>query len=81
MPPVAARVGWDVDWISPDFLREIVLGAYFEGTFGSRSAIGGVGGGVGVGVTMELQFPLNFTASGSYLVPSNGSVDLLWDAF
>lgn len=78
---VAARVGWDVDWIIPDFLREIVLGAYFEGTFGSRSAIGGVGGGVGVGVTMELQFPLNFTASGSYLVPSNGSVDLLWDAF
>jgi translocation and assembly module TamB len=78
---VAARVGWDVDWIIPDFLREIVLGAYFEGTFGSRSATGGVGGGVGVGVTMELQFPFNFTASGSYLVPSNGSVDLLWDAF
>jgi hypothetical protein len=78
---VAARVGWDVDWIIPDFLREVVLGAYFEGTFGSRSTTGGVGGGVGVGVTMELQFPLNFTASGSYLVPSNGSVDLLWDAF
>jgi translocation and assembly module TamB len=80
---VAARVGWDVDWLIPDFLREVVLGAYLEGTFGtsSRTSTGGVGGGVGVGVTMELSFPYNFSASGSYLVPSNGGIDLLWDAF
>lgn len=78
---VAARVGFDADWIIPDFLRDVVLGAYFEGTVGSDTRTGVGSGGVGLGVTVELQFPYNFVGSGSYLYPSNGGLDLLWDAF
>jgi hypothetical protein len=77
---VSARVGFDADWIIPDFLREVVLGAYFEGTFGSDGR-NSLGGGVGLGVTLELQFPFNFVGSGSYLTPANGGLDLVWDAF
>lgn len=77
---VSVRAGFDADWIIPDFLREIVLGAYFEGTFGSDRT-NSLGGGVGLGVTLELQFPFNFVGSGSYLTPANGGLDLVWDAF
>jgi len=78
---VAARVGFDADWIIPDFLREVVLGAYFEGTVGSDARNASTAGGVGLGVTLELQFPFNFVGTGSYSIPSNGGLDLLWDAF
>ena len=79
--PASARVGFDADWIIPDFLREVVLGAYFEGTVGSDARNAANYGGVGLGVTLELQFPYNFVGTGSYSIPSNGGLDLLWDAF
>jgi translocation and assembly module TamB len=78
---VAARVGFDADWIIPDFLREVVLGAYFEGTVGSDARNAVSYGGVGLGVTLELQFPFNFVGTGSYSLPQNGGLDILWDAF
>lgn len=78
---VAARVGFDADWIIPDFLREVVLGAYFEGTVGSDARNAANYGGVGLGVSLELQFPYNFVGTGSYSLPLNGGIDILWDAF
>lgn len=74
---VRARVGWDADWIIPDFLREVVLGAYVEGAV--TSAGGDLGGGAGLAVSVELQFPQSFVGSGTYVPPQSWGADLLWE--
>lgn len=74
---VRARVGWDADWIIPDFLREVVLGAYVEGAV--TSAGGDLGGGAGLAVSVELQFPESFVGSGTYVPPQSWGADILWE--
>ncbi len=81
---VGVRVGFNADWIIPDFLREVVLDAYLEGFFGSTSTqqqqqLGGGSGGVGGGASIELQLPFNGVLSGTYVPPTSWGADLVWE--
>lgn len=74
------RAGFNVDAIIPDFLREIVLGAYVEGFLTTRAGNQtSTQGGVGAGVTIELQFPFDLVGSGTYVPPTTWGFDLLWE--
>ncbi len=81
---VGVRVGFNADWIIPDFLRDIVLDAYLEGFFGSTTTAqqqqqGGSSSGVGGGASLELQLPFNGVLSGAYVPPSSWGADLVWE--
>lgn len=81
---VGVRVGFNADWIIPDFMREVVLDAYLEGFFGSTTTqqqqqVGGGSGGVGGGASIELQLPLNGVLSGTYVPPTSWGADLVWE--
>lgn len=84
---VGVRVGFNADWIIPDFLRDIVLDAYLEGFFGSTSTQqqqqqqqqGGGSGGVSGGASIELQLPFNGVLSGTYVPPTSWGSDLVWE--
>lgn len=74
------RAGFNADAIIPDFLRDIVRGAYVEGFVTTRAAgQSSTQGGVGAGVTIELQFPYDLVGSGTYVPPSTWGFDLLWE--
>ena len=79
------RVGIDANDLIPDFLREVVTGAYIEGFFtavaSDNNAAGTSSGttGVGGGITLELTFPYNFLMRSTYVPVDNGSVDLLFE--
>lgn len=74
------RAGFDANALIPNFLREVVLGAYVEGfvTTSGGTQSGG-GGGVGGGVTLEFRLPYDLVLSGTYVPPANGGIDLLWE--
>lgn len=81
---VGVRVGFNADWIIPDFMRDVVLDAYLEGFFGSASTQqqqqqGGGSGGVGGGASIELQLPFNGVLSGTYVPPTSWGADLVWE--
>lgn len=74
------RAGFNADAIIPDFMREVVLGAYVEGfVTTSGGAQGGGSGGVGGGVSVELQFPYDLVGSGTYVPPTSWGIDLVWE--
>ena len=83
---VGVRVGFNADWIIPDFLRGVVLDAYLEGFFATASSAqqqqtqqSGSAGGVGGGASMELQLPFNGVLSGTYVPPTSWGADLVWE--
>ncbi len=80
---VGLRVGFNADWLIPDFARDVVLAAYVEGfvSAGGQSAATQSSGssGVGGGVSLEFQLPLNGVISGTYVPVSSGGLDLLWE--
>lgn len=81
---VGLRVGFNADWLIPDFARDVVLAAYVEGFVSAGSSQGGASqggssGGVGGGVSLEFQLPLNGVISGTYVPVSSGALDLLWE--
>ncbi len=84
---VGVRVGFNADWIIPDFMREVVLDAYVEGFVGSVSAqqqqqqtgSSSGAGGVGGGASIELQLPFNGVLSGTVVPPSSWGADLSWE--
>lgn len=79
------RAGFTADDLIPDFLREVIVGAYVEGfvtaaaegtnAAGSSSGNGGVGGGV----TIEFTFPDDLLLRGTYVPVDNGSLDLVYE--
>jgi translocation and assembly module TamB len=80
---LGVRVGFNADWIIPDFMREIVLDAYLEGFFATmnqqQQQASGSSGGVGGGASIELQLPLNGVLSGTYVPPTSWGTDLTWE--
>ena len=81
---VGVRVGFNADWIIPDFLRDVVLDAYLEGFFGNTTQQqaqqqGGGSGGVNGGASIELQLPFNGVLSGTYVPPTSWGADLVWE--
>ncbi len=75
------RVGWNANDIIPDFLRDIVLGAYIEGfviAAGEGAATTG-SSGVGGGVSLEFTLPSGFLLRGTYVPVDNGSLDVLFE--
>jgi hypothetical protein len=74
------RVGWNADDIIPDFLRDIVLGAYIEGFVTAAGEATQVGpAGVGGGVSLEFTLPEGFLMRGTYVPVDNGSLDVLFE--
>jgi hypothetical protein len=73
-------VGGSADAFIPDFMREVVLGAYIEGFLTTSGGTQSTGtGGVGGGVTLELQFPYDLVLSGTYVPPASAGADLVWE--
>ncbi len=77
------RVGFNADDIIPDFLRDVVRGAYIEGfvTAAAGSSTGSTAGpgGIGGGVTLEFTLPDGFLLRGTYVPVNNGSLDVLYE--
>ncbi|MCB9593614.1 MAG: translocation/assembly module TamB domain-containing protein [Sandaracinaceae bacterium] len=79
------RAGFTADDLIPDFMRDVILGAYVEGFFtaaaeGTNAAGGSSGnGGVGGGVTIEFTFPDDLLLRGTYVPVDNGSLDLVFE--
>ncbi|MBZ0120235.1 MAG: translocation/assembly module TamB, partial [Sandaracinaceae bacterium] len=74
------RVGRPVNELIPDFLRDIVTGAYVEGFLvAAAQGQGGASGGVGGGATLELTFPYNILFRGTYVPVDNGSMDVFYE--
>jgi translocation and assembly module TamB len=77
------RVGINADDLIPDFLRDVVTGAYIEGfvTATADTATGTTAGpgGIGGGVTLEFTLPRGFLLRGTYVPVDNGSLDLLYE--
>lgn len=79
------RAGFTADDLIPDFLRDVIVGAYVEGfvtaaadgtnAAGSSSGSGGVGGGV----TIEFTFPDDLLLRGTWVPVDNGSLDLIYE--
>ncbi|MBX3272580.1 MAG: translocation/assembly module TamB domain-containing protein [Sandaracinaceae bacterium] len=79
------RAGFSANELIPDFLREVIVGAYVEGfvtaaaegtnAAGSSSGSGGVGGGV----TLEFTFPNDLLLRGTYVPVDHGSLDLFYE--
>ncbi|MDQ3037912.1 MAG: translocation/assembly module TamB, partial [Myxococcota bacterium] len=73
------RAGFNADAAIPEFLDDVVLGAYVEGFVTTSAGQSGAQGGVGGGVTIELQFPYDIVGSGTYVPPTSWGLDLLWE--
>jgi len=79
------RAGFSADELIPDFLDDIIVGAYVEGFVTAAAedtnAGGGSagGGGVGGGVTVEFTFPSDLLLRGTYVPVDNGSLDLVYE--
>ncbi|MGF1465664.1 MAG: translocation/assembly module TamB domain-containing protein [Sandaracinaceae bacterium] len=78
------RAGFNADDLIPDFLRDVVTGAYIEGFLttvaDNRNAAGSSAGqgGVGGGVTIEFNFPRSILLRGTYVPDDTGSIDVLF---
>lgn len=73
------RVGFQADQLIPDALDDVILGAYVEGYVGGGANSEGGGGTVTGGATVEFVLPRSLVWSGTYDVPTNWSVDLMWE--
>lgn len=73
------RVGFQADQLIPDALDDVILGAYVEGYVGGGTSSDGSGGAVVGGATVEFVLPRSLVWSGTYDVPTNWSVDLMWE--
>jgi translocation and assembly module TamB len=72
------RAGIDADRLIPEFLEDIVTGAYFEGFVGTSADDTGTQSATG-GFELDLYFPYDLTLSGGYEPPTNWSWDLIWE--
>jgi hypothetical protein len=72
------RAGIDADRLIPDFLEDIVTGAYFEGFVGTAADANGSQSATG-GFELDLYFPYDLTLSGGYEPPTNWSWDFTWE--
>jgi autotransporter translocation and assembly factor TamB len=73
------RAGFELDALIPGFLRDVVTGAYVEGSVSSekQSEEGGAKD-VQTGVLIELYFPYNLVSSGRYGPDATWSFDIGW---
>lgn len=72
------RAGIDADRLIPEFLEDVVTGAYFEGFVGTAADDTGTQSATG-GFELDLYFPYDLTLSGGYEPPTNWSWDLIWE--
>ena len=75
------QIGFNVERIIPDFLRQVIQGLYVEGTFTSRESEGGTNasGQALPGVLVEAQWPKNWVATFNFDPPSNWAIDVTWE--
>ena len=76
------QVGFNMDALIPDEVRQIIRGLYVEGQFVTRSNEGNrntTAQAQRPGFLIEALWPLNFVTTGVFSPPSNWSIDLTWE--
>jgi translocation and assembly module TamB len=73
------RAGFQANDIIPDFLDDVVQGAYIEGIFTAGSQNSDQAASLLPGVLIELSFPYSLVTTGEYTPPNNWSVDITWE--
>jgi translocation and assembly module TamB len=73
------RAGYQANDVIPDFLKNVVQGAYIEGIFAAGDANGEANASLLPGVLIELAFPYSLVTTGEYTPPNNWSLDITWE--
>jgi len=73
------RAGFQANDVIPDFLDDVVQGAYIEGIFTAGSNTSDDNASLLPGVLIELSFPYSLVTTGEYTPPNNWSVDITWE--